>query len=257
VGGVSLVFKWSTDLTFPAANTVPIDASSSSVDGIHVSITSYDAATDNIVITVPAATALRAKSGSGDVTVEGLSREADLSSGSGDLHASRVTGAVSATSGSGDVRLQGTGAVRVSTGSGDIVAAGVNGAAVAKTGSGDVSLELTGGTGSDVSVSGASGEVRISGARGMLDVQTASGDVSIEGALGGDWSVSTASGDVVLALPAEASFSLDARSNSGHIETSAPVTMKGTLSRREVKGDVRGGGRRLQLRTASGSITIR
>ena len=235
-------------IKFQEGNTIRIGELSSDLER-RVSI-AYD-------ITVPAATTLKAKSGSGDVTVEGLSRDADLSSGSGDLNASRVTGAVGASSGSGDVRLQATGTVRISTGSGDIVATGVNGAATVKSGSGDVSIELTGAERSNVSVSAASGDVRISGAGGTLDVKSSSGNVSIQGTLGGAWSVSTASGDVVLSLPAQAGFSLDAQSNSGRIETSAPVTMAGTLSRREVKGDVRGGGPLLQLRTASGSITIR
>jgi hypothetical protein len=218
-------------------------------DTQHVSI-DYD-------ITVPAVTTLKAKSGSGDVSVEGLSRDADLSSGSGDLHASRLAGAVSASTGSGDVRLESTGAVRISTGSGDIVAVDVKGAATAKTGSGEVRLELAGTDAANVSVTGASGDVRISGARGTLTVQTASGDVSVEGAPGGAWSVTTASGDVTLSLPAAAAFSLDARSTSGHIESSAPVTMTGTTSGHEMRGEVRGGGPRLELRTVSGSISIR
>lgn len=61
VGGVNLVFKWSTNLTFSQLNSVPIGAVSSSADGINVAITrydaAYDAATDLIVITVPAAKA--------------------------------------------------------------------------------------------------------------------------------------------------------------------------------------------------------
>ncbi|MCX6877135.1 MAG: hypothetical protein NTW21_25495 [Verrucomicrobia bacterium] len=61
VGGVSLAFKWSTDLTFPTLNTVPIGAAGSTSDGINVAITSYDAATDTIIVTVPAAKATGGK----------------------------------------------------------------------------------------------------------------------------------------------------------------------------------------------------
>ena len=57
VGGVNLTFQWSTDLTFPALNTVTIGATSSSADGISIVITNFDVATETIVITVPAARA--------------------------------------------------------------------------------------------------------------------------------------------------------------------------------------------------------
>ena len=53
VNGVTLTFQWASDLTFPQLNTVPIAATSSYTAGINVAITSYDAATDKIVITVP------------------------------------------------------------------------------------------------------------------------------------------------------------------------------------------------------------
>ena len=62
-GAVSLTFQWSTDLTFPALNTVPVGATSSATGGVGVSITenSPDSATDTIVITVPAAKAAGGK----------------------------------------------------------------------------------------------------------------------------------------------------------------------------------------------------
>ena len=54
---MSLTFQWGNDLTFPQLNSVSIGAVSSSTNGINVAITSYDAATDTIVITVPVAKA--------------------------------------------------------------------------------------------------------------------------------------------------------------------------------------------------------
>ncbi len=60
-GGVTPAFRWSTDLTFPALNTVPIGATSSTTDGIIVAISVFDAATDTITITVPASKAAGGK----------------------------------------------------------------------------------------------------------------------------------------------------------------------------------------------------
>jgi hypothetical protein len=52
-GNVDLAFQWSADLSFPPMNTLPIGAANSSFGGINVEISSFDAATDNIVVTVP------------------------------------------------------------------------------------------------------------------------------------------------------------------------------------------------------------
>ena len=61
VGAVNLTFQWSSDLIFPALNTVPIGAGSSSAGGIGVAVSSHDVDTDTIVITVPAAKAAGGK----------------------------------------------------------------------------------------------------------------------------------------------------------------------------------------------------
>jgi fibronectin-binding autotransporter adhesin len=62
--GVTLVFQWSNDLTFPSpANDVPVGATDSTTDTIVVDVTedSPDADTDSIVITIPAAKAAGGK----------------------------------------------------------------------------------------------------------------------------------------------------------------------------------------------------
>jgi len=61
VGGVSLNFQWSGDLTFPLLNSLPIGPASSSVDGVNVAISTLNVATDSIIVTVPAARAVGGK----------------------------------------------------------------------------------------------------------------------------------------------------------------------------------------------------
>ncbi len=56
-GASTLTFQWSTDLTFPSANNVPVGAASSSTGGVDVLVSSLDADTDTIVISVPVAKA--------------------------------------------------------------------------------------------------------------------------------------------------------------------------------------------------------
>ncbi len=72
-------------------------------------------------ITVPADTTVRAHTGSGDQTIEGIHGNADLQSGSGDMKLSRLTGEIRVQTGSGDVRAREiAGPVRGGAGSGDI-----------------------------------------------------------------------------------------------------------------------------------------
>lgn len=208
-------------------------------------------------ITVPESTGLDAKTGSGDIIAEGLGLGAQLQTGSGSVRGTDLGGGVSASAGSGDLALDGVGgALDASTGSGSIRASRVAGTVKARTGSGDVTVSVTGQ--GAVAVSAASGDVEVAGAKSAVEVRSASGDVTVDGAPGGAWSVQSASGDVSLRLPADAKFSLDAHSTSGRIDVGGlPVTVSGVISRRELKGDVRGGGPRIEVRTASGDVTIR
>ena len=57
----TVVFQWSTDLTFPAGNDVPIGATGSTVNDVTVAVTSLNTTTDTIVVTVPAAKAAGGK----------------------------------------------------------------------------------------------------------------------------------------------------------------------------------------------------
>ena len=72
-------------------------------------------------VTVPEETTLRAHTGSGDQTIEGLKGSVELESGSGDLRLARLTGDMRFQTGSGNVRgRELSGAARVKAGSGDI-----------------------------------------------------------------------------------------------------------------------------------------
>ena len=109
----------------------------------------------------------------------------------------------------------------------------------------------------NVRVSTGSGDITVNNVKGTLRVGTGSGSIRAQGEMTGDWTVETASGSVVIDLPKNAGFELNARSSSGHIEVNREITMQGSLSRREVRGKVGGGGYLLQARTSSGSITVR
>lgn len=189
-------------------------------------------------VTVPPDTRLRTRTGSGDQLLAGVQRDVDASSGSGDLRIGNVGGAVRATAGSGDISVAGSGGgVEARSGSGNVI---VNGAGTGRTGIG---------TGS--------GDVRVTGVQGPLSLHTASGNIEVEGTPAAPWNLAASSGDIRVVLSGAPAFDLEASSSSGRIESEAPVTVSGQLSRRALRGQVRGGGPAVAISTASGDIQIR
>jgi DUF4097 and DUF4098 domain-containing protein YvlB len=196
----------------------------------HVSI-SYE-------VTVPADTKVQAHSGSGTIGVNG------------------VRSGVEATTGSGDVRLRDIGSgVRAQTGSGEIQAENVSAPFKAHTGSGEIQAQLTGSGDSDVQTG--SGSVRLTGVKGGLRARTGSGDIEADGDVKGPWQLNTGSGSVHVAVGSGSGFNLDVHTSSGSIHSDLPITVQGSLGRRELKGTVRGGGPDLEVSTGSGDVTIR
>ena len=101
-----------------------------------------------------------------------------------------------------------------------------------------------------------SGDIQADRLIGGLRARTGSGDIEIDGEPTADWNVDAASGDVALRLPGNAHFALDATSSSGHVRTAHPLDESGSRGRRQLRGLVRGGGPRVDISTASGSIDV-
>ena len=216
----------------------------------------YDGVSVSYRIVVPPETALISKSGSGSMTLEGLKGPVSATAGSGSLTIGSIEGDVSARAGSGRIRIDGVGgSLSVKTGSGSIDARAVEGAITASAGSGGIELEQTGE--GDVSVDSGSGGVRVRGVRGGLSVSSSSGSIRAQGEMVRPWSLEASSGGITVELPPEASFELDARTSSGHIDSERPVTVPGRTSRKTRRGAVGSGGPRLEIETSSGSIVIR
>ncbi|MDH3275681.1 MAG: DUF4097 domain-containing protein [Gammaproteobacteria bacterium] len=175
--------------------------------------------------------------------------------GSGAQTISEVAGPVEAQTGSGRITLTDIGgAVNARTGSGAIQADQIAGAFEAHTGSG--SVRLTQVAPGDVVVTLGSGSSTLHGVVGSLHVEGGSGRIDIDGQQQGDWNIDTGSGSVRIKLPEDAAFNLDAHSGSGGITVDHPLTVQGKMSKRHMRGEVRGGGDRLTVETGSGGIRI-
>jgi len=228
-------------------NTIRIGHIENSELGHNVSI-SYD-------VTVPKETRLRAETGSGDQSVEGIQGPLKAETGSGGIRIARISSEVHAETGSGDIQVESVqGSVTANTGSGSIHANGVAGEFSGETGSGDVRLEQS--APGRVKVSTGSGSIELAGVNGPLKVDTGSGEIKAQGQIAGDWRLETGSGGVTVSLPSATGFDLHAHTDSGKISTSREVTLQGTISRNDFRGKVGSGGYLLEVKTGSGDIRI-
>lgn len=204
---------------------------------------------------VPEETRVRARTGSGSQSIEGIRGPVEVETGSGSIKISEVGGEVRAQTGSGRIELDSVnGAVTARTGSGSIRATGIAGGFVASTGSGNVELVQT--ASGEVRVKTGSGSVEVRGVSGPLRVVTGSGRIGAQGEPIGDWRLRTGVGSVRVTLPSEAAFDLRAHTGSGQVYSEYPLTLRGSLGRRTVEGKVRGGGFLVELETGSGNIHI-
>src|SRR5580700_6368931 len=206
-------------------------------NSIHVDYVNARDISVDYEITVPADTTVRAHTGSGDQTIEGVHGNADLQSGSGDMRLSRL---------SGDIRIQ--------TGSGNLRGHEISGPVRGGTGSGDVELEETGS--GDVDLHTGSGNITARGLNGTFRGETGSGDITAEGTQTGSWEIRTGSGNVRVRLPSNSAFEADISTSSGTLDIGAPITrpVQGRVqeTRKHIEGKVRGGGPLLTLHTGSG-----
>ena len=188
-------------------------------------------------IVVPADTAVKAKTGSGSIEINDVRASVEARSGSGRLRLSNIGGSVTAKAGSGSIRAE-----------------GVAGTFTGSTGSGSIYMSQT--SPGDVKVSTGSGGMELTGIVGALKASAGSGRIKVDGRQEGEWKIGARSGSVRVHLPEDAAFTLDAETGSGGIDIDHPLTIEGKISRRHVRGDVRGGGHLLRIDTGSGGVRI-
>jgi len=188
-------------------------------------------------IVVPANTEVKSHTGSGSQKISDVAGPVEAGTGSGKVTLTNIGGAVNARSGSGAIRA-------------DEIA----GAFEARTGSG--SVRLTQVAPGDVVVRTGSGSSVLHGVVGALRVRAGSGRIEIDGQQDGPWNIDTGSGSVRIKLPDDAAFELDAQTGSGGITVDHPLTIQGKISKKHMRGNVRGGGDLLTIETGSGGIRI-
>ena len=182
-----------------------------------------------LVVTVwaPAGSRVNARTGAGDVTVQGRAERATVRTGAGTAGVGDVSGDADITTGSGDVTVGAVGGrARIRTGSGRVTMAAVGGATDVKAGSGDVTL----------------GEVAAD-----LGVRTGTGAVQVADARAGRLELTSGSGALRIGVHAGVLAELDLSSGSGRARSELDV--RPTAPAREPALRLRG-------RTASGDVLV-
>jgi Putative adhesin len=208
-------------------------------------------------ITVPPDTDLHAEAGSGDLKIDGIKGAANFALGSGSVKANNIGGDVEIRVGSGDVDLSNIGGqVTGNAGSGDVQFATVKGNVRFEAGSGDIRMD---GPGAGVDLRSGSGAITVKNASGDVRAHTSSGEIEVQGNPGEShyWDIRTTSGDVTLEVPSSASLRLNARSDSGSIDTSLPISMEGTSDKQQLRAKIGDGKARAEVETGSGNITVK
>lgn len=241
-----------------SGNVIHIGRSNDSTLLRNVSI-SYD-------VQVPAATNLRAHSGSGHIRVAGVTGPVEATTGSGGIDASQIASDIRLQTGSGGISLDHvSGQVRAHTGSGGIRGTDIGGYSsvntAAKFQGKALPLASSGSKGPGagnpyLDFETGSGGIHLDNVAGELRARAGSGTIEIAGQQTGDWEMTSGSGGIRVRLPENAKFNLSARTSSGTVNSDFPITVQGTINRHELNGPVNGGGPSLNLRTGSGGIRI-
>lgn len=228
-----------------------------------------------LMVRVPRGSAVNIDGSSGSVTVDGTEGPVSVDAGSGGVQVSLAAGPVSVDAGSGsvtvsevrgDVNLEvGSGPVvvrrvkgdvEVNGSSGSIRASEVEGRLNADTASGSVILDRIIG---DISVDTGSGGVRLEAVNSrFVNVDTGSGgiDADFEVHSKGRYHFDTGSGSIVLTVPDDASFTLEAETGSGGVSCRLPLTMTHS-TRHRLEGRLGDGSAHISADTSSGRLVVR
>jgi hypothetical protein len=143
--------------------------------------------------------------------------------------------------------------LRAHTGSGGQTIEGIQGPVNASTGSGGIRISDIG---DEVRADTGSGGIELESIKGRVDASTGSGGIRARN-LAAQVTAHTGSGGVHIELPASGGFDLRARTGSGRVSVSPPITMENfSADRHDVRGRIRGGGPLIDVATGSGGVSV-
>lgn len=246
----------------------------------------------DLTLEVPEGSYLRVNAGHGDVSVEGLKNNTDVTDGQGDVKLDGISGDVHAHMSDGDFSAHAIGGqVFVNGHADDVTLSEVKGQAVLDGEFfGDTHLEQMGSSihfhstrtqidlpkldgdltldSDDLTANETGGPARIVTRSKNIELTQASGDVHIENSDGdvnltaaaplGNLEIMNKTGGVTLTVPENANFSVTANTtDDDDLETDFPLDVTTNGDRKQVTGTVGHGGVKLDLSTTHGNLELR
>jgi hypothetical protein len=207
-----------------AGNTITLQVKRP--DGLQPAFGFKVSPTARIVASVPRRCNLVARSGDGTISIERVEGKIELHTGDGSVKGRDVTGTLRVTTGDGSLRFE-----------------DVNG-----------SLDLESGDGG----------ARVSGRLQAVTLKTGDGAVEVRAedgsAMTADWEIRTGDGGLRLELPSSFDANLDASTGDGSVRVQGfgePARAGRSDGAGEMARPLGAGGKRLRLRSDSGTITIK
>jgi len=245
----------------------------------------------DLSVELPATATTVVNAGHGDVTIEGMKMASDVTASHGDVKFDNMGANIHARMDHGDFSAhQVTGDVTVDGHSNDVTLSEIKGK-VNLDGEffGDTHLEQISSAihfhssrtdldvpklqgdmtmdSSDLNISQAVGPVRIVTRSKDIDLSQLTGDAHIENNNGdvtvtagmplGNIQISNRTGDISLAVPPNASFSVNASNADGDLNTDFPITVNSSDDRKTAQGQIGSGGPHLDLSTGHGDLQLR
>lgn len=164
--------------------------------------------------------------------------------------------------------------VDLNTKGGSISVENLHGRVLSKTSGGSLKFDKIEGS---VSGKTSGGSISIGEVVGSSNIHTSGGSITVEEVLGtikahtsggsvkatisrqpdSDCRLTTSGGSITVYLSESLGFILNAETSGGRINTDFPVSLKGKVNKRSLRGEMNGGGPELYLRTSGGSIYLK
>jgi DUF4097 and DUF4098 domain-containing protein YvlB len=208
-----------------------------------------------ILIRVPRSTSTTIGTGGGSIRASALGA-AKLRTSGGSIDAEEFAGQALLSTSGGSIAVRAVGGnLDADTSGGSIRASDIRGAVRVNTSGGSIVVENATG---DVRASTSGGGVRVTGAGGRVDAHTSGGSVDVlfirGNARGGD--LATSGGGITAGVDPGVGLTIEAASSGGGVNADLPVTIRGAVSRSELKGDLNGGGPLLRMYSSGGGVRI-
>jgi hypothetical protein len=178
-----------------------------------------------------------------------------IKSGGGAIHVESLDGSLRAYTGSGDITVNGIGdQSMLISGNGNLDIGDAHGLLLAKTGNGNLTVHDSNVSGAQIRTG--NGSITATNLTGGIRANTGKGDINMAGNPTEAWEMRTGDGAITFHANAGAKFELDAETGNGTIDSGLPAPLGGHVTTGVVRGPVNGGGPDVKMYTGNGNITL-